>query len=467
MTLNFAETSPGVHMAQLEDSSKGTFRTIVIIESLGKFTLYVDGEVALRDLPTFEAAASQADAILTKKGSRRMVQVATALVVLSMIGGTAVGAVNLLSGSSPLAIASAAQSTTATAPLTESAVASENRSTASTTSTERLPSPTKPVVINAPNSETAAVAPASEQPDPSPVQAPPATPNPYAQNASQAPEPAPATPPSTTAAASPTDTADAEQPDQGAERAITAEPVKPKRRVFSATRPVFGGVRPPAAEGSATIVTVAPSAAEQPATEPPVADVQPVEAEPAPNPYATTATAPQPAAVNDPAPAQAEVAEREPQPVEDEGAQVVAVPLPNKNPLAGESNVAARTNVGEAPARVAIAPQPDAGPAIQEPPAAETEKPAERQQPIYPITAAPRRAEKKRAFGSMRDVRPAKKARKHRKARRHARRHERRHYRRGRVMRCMYGGCRWVKTGGYYDRQYRRHRHLYGRLTKY
>ena len=126
MTLNFAETSPGVHMAQLEDSSKGIFRTIVIIESLGKFTLYVDGEVALRDLPTFEAAASQADVILTKKGSRRMVQVATALVLLSVIGGTAVGAVNLLSGSSPMALASAAQTAIAGTPRTESAVASRS-----------------------------------------------------------------------------------------------------------------------------------------------------------------------------------------------------------------------------------------------------------------------------------------------------------------------------------------------------
>ena len=459
MTLNFTETSPGVHMAQLEDSSKGTFRTIVIIESLGKFTLYIDGEVALRDLPTFEAAAAQADAILTSKGSRRMVQAAVALVLLSVIGGSAVGAANMLSGSSVLALASSVQSAIAGAPRTESAVASAAQGQQSTTSIVRSRSPVSTVVINAPKSETAeSVTPVSEPRTASPVRNVPLTPAPSAQDEPQSAQISPAPAPSTTAQ-SPTDTAGKQA--QGTDNAKAVEPAIPDRRIFSATRPVFGG-RPPAAEGSATVVTTAPAVVEQPAQSQETADAQKVEE--APNPYATTTAAPKPAEANEPASEPAQVAETEPQTGEAEGLQVTAVPLPDKNPLGGNAEVAARTNSAQTSTTVAIVPQRDTAPAAQEPSAvAQSDEPAVGQQPIYPITAAPHRAEKNRAFGQRKKARHTRKARKHRKARRHGRRHARR----GRVMRCMYGGCRWVKAGGYYDRQYRRHRHLYGRLTKY
>ena len=460
MTLNFAETSPGVHMAQLEDASKGTFRTIVIIESLGKFTLYVDGEVALRDLPTFEAAASQADVILTKKGSRRMVQVAAGLVLLSVIGGSAVGAVNLLSGSSPLAIASAIQSKYAAMTKTESAVASTTQTEQSTTSIVRTKSPVSTVTINAPQSEPADVAPASQQAEASPIRTIPSPSSSSGQEETQSVEIS-STPASAQTAPVSNDTADQESPP--AESAKTAEAPKSDRRIFSATRPVFGGVRPPEAEGSATVVTTASPVPEAPATTPDTADAQ--ESENAPNPYATTAAAPQVETPNAPATEPANVAETEAEPAEGDAPAVVAIPLPNKNPLGGGSGTSTSTNAGQAPARVAIVPQQDAEPASQDasPAAAQSTDTAERQQPIYPITAAPRRAEKQRAFGQRKKTRRIKNAKKRRNARRHARRHARR----GRVMRCMYGGCRWVKVDGYYDRQYRRHRHLYGRLTRY
>ena len=77
-------------MAMWESPNSGNARTVVIIESLGQFTLYIDGDVAARDLDSFDTAASRAQTILTSGGSRRMVQMASALVVFAAVGGAAI-----------------------------------------------------------------------------------------------------------------------------------------------------------------------------------------------------------------------------------------------------------------------------------------------------------------------------------------------------------------------------------------
>ncbi len=91
MTLQFSETSPGVHMASWEHPKTGVFRTVVIIESLGSFTLYIDSEVVSRDLASLELARSRAEQMLVATGSRKVVVLAGALVGLAIIGGAGVG----------------------------------------------------------------------------------------------------------------------------------------------------------------------------------------------------------------------------------------------------------------------------------------------------------------------------------------------------------------------------------------
>ena len=104
MRLQFTENVPGVHVATWQDPSNGAFRTIVIVKSLDGYSLYVDSEVVARELHTFESARVKADSVIASSRSAKMVQIAAALVAISLIGGSAVGIGHMLGSGPALAI---------------------------------------------------------------------------------------------------------------------------------------------------------------------------------------------------------------------------------------------------------------------------------------------------------------------------------------------------------------------------
>ena len=67
MALNFTETAPGVHTTTLTNPKTEQRHNIAIIESCDAWQLFVDGELAARDLPSFKAAITEAEAKITTR----------------------------------------------------------------------------------------------------------------------------------------------------------------------------------------------------------------------------------------------------------------------------------------------------------------------------------------------------------------------------------------------------------------
>lgn len=88
MALEFTETAPGVHTATLSDPKTGQGRNIAIIESCDAWQLFIDGELAARDLPSFNAAVQQGKQAVGKKSGRLMGT--TSLVMLGSVAGALV-----------------------------------------------------------------------------------------------------------------------------------------------------------------------------------------------------------------------------------------------------------------------------------------------------------------------------------------------------------------------------------------
>ena len=507
MTLKFTETSPGVHTAEQNDPARSAVRKVVIIENLNKFTIYVDGEMVLRDLPTFEAAAAHANASLTKNGSRRMVQIAAALVLLSVVGGTAVGASNLLARVSPQALASIEQSYASASSQAETAVAAKAPPAQSTTptGTGRSPSPVPVVIINAPQPQSANDEPGSDErsargvenalsattstdstgqlstetvgaqagePERSdrrifsatrPVYAGVPAPTVTVSSARDLPRSTEETPAASTTGKSNEDVANqtprTSPVGQNAKANATGDA---DQETLAATRLFFGGVRLPAADQSASIVTTARATAGPPADSPRAPAERRV-AE-APNPYAAVAVTPKPAGKNAPVTQPARVVRaRRGQQVAAGNSVVVTVPLPSRKPPVGNANVVARAAAAVVPANAETARrQKPAAKARQYAPTGDrSELVARKKQPAPVVAVAPPQAEKTEAYQRKEEVRRDKRAEKRRKARRRARRHAYRH----RAKRCMYRGCRKRYYG--YHGHYRHHRHYYGRRMHY
>ena len=276
MTLRFTETSPGVHMASWENPNSGAFRTVVIIESLEKFTLYIDSDVAARDIASFEQAVKRAEAKLRISRSNRMVQVAGALVVFSMIGGAAVGMGYSLSGTSGIAVAAiqqaASSSAISTPPATKPNTKSRSVVTTISTSEQLKPEAPKAEVPKSPvvtllndeldrNAGTAASASARQS-----------VPLTRSATATRSLRPAPTAPVQS----------------EPVEVEATEPEEQSKSRVFSASRPVFDGRRPigVARKPDRTAATATPqSDTRQPNIRQPELRQPGAQQSPPPNPY--------------------------------------------------------------------------------------------------------------------------------------------------------------------------------------
>lgn len=97
MALQFTETAPGVHTATWTNPKNQQRQNIAVIESCDAFQLFIDGELSVRDLPSFKAAVAQAESNFKSGSSSRMVRAAGFLVLVSVVGATAIGAAKLLS----------------------------------------------------------------------------------------------------------------------------------------------------------------------------------------------------------------------------------------------------------------------------------------------------------------------------------------------------------------------------------
>lgn len=418
MTLQFEETTPGVHMAMWETPNSGNARTVVIIESLGQFTLYIDGDVAARDLDSFEAAATRAQSMLTSGGSRRMVQMAGALAVFIAVGGAAIGLTHLLSSTSGIATAVTAQTQSIVKDVT-----SKPTQVAETQFTTFKPvQPRKqPVVVSKvePTSTTASVPTSPVKP----IVVNSTIPAPTAQaEAKIETAPSPATVSKTAKA----------------EIEPTTEAAGP--RIFSATRPVFAGApekQPEAKVVTNPVVTAAPVKTEE----------QTLAAVEAPKP-----AAPQEVAIKDEPSTEVGSFDQPRAAIDPE-----ALPLPNRNPSA--QFAAAGTENSEArfvPVPAAPAPQVAPNPYQNGTKSARQGRSADTAyESLMERAAAKRRAKLEKRRRALKTKKYTKKKvvktkrytkKKHRTVRRRSRR----------VMRCLSTGCRWVARNGYYDRQYRR-----------
>lgn len=388
MTLQFSETSPGVHMASWEDTSKGVFRTAVIIESLEKFTLYIDSDAVAVDLENFDKAVERANALAKSGSSRRLTQIAAGLVAVAVIGGAAVAAMSFTSDTSSVAIAA----------VTEPAKVAE-------TTTYTNASPVKTVE---PTTTT--------KPAPKKV----------------AFKPKPQVPASTGSVTVETDETDNEIVASNNDTVTVTKPsqITTGSRIYSASNPALNGRTQVPAYGESFSA-------------------------------GKTVDAP-------------ETASLESEPVE-------IAPLPKKNPLWNDSE-AAEPKKNEV---AVVNPEPETKTEVASDeeetfPVARTaddlindfmlkrtgKSTVKRKKPsLYSnsLTASQiKKAEEKAAKAKAKKIKAARikaakiKAAKIRAAKRRAA-HRRASRRPRRVMRCMHGGCRWVKTGGYYDRQYRRH----------
>lgn len=91
MALQFTETAPGVHTTSIVNPKTERRYNVAIIESSNAWQLFIDGELAVRDLPSFKAAVAQAEAKALAPKTSKMVRAACILVMLSVAGASAVG----------------------------------------------------------------------------------------------------------------------------------------------------------------------------------------------------------------------------------------------------------------------------------------------------------------------------------------------------------------------------------------
>lgn len=96
MALQFSETAPGVHTSSILNPKTEKRHNIAIIESCDAWQLFVDGELAVRDLPSFKAAVAEAEAKLAAPRTSTMVRAACILVVLGVAGATTIGMTKVL-----------------------------------------------------------------------------------------------------------------------------------------------------------------------------------------------------------------------------------------------------------------------------------------------------------------------------------------------------------------------------------
>ena len=415
MTIQFSETSPGVHMATWENPSTGIFRTVTIIESLEKFTLYIDGEVVARDLDTFAAAEGQASLRLTAGRSKRMVQVAAVLVAFVAIGGGVIGLSKLMTGASDIALATVSQPANA---------AQADKITGSPVTTLRTAKPAAVTTVSRSSTKVAAV----QKPLALSLEA----------GLQQAPQ---------TTAVVINDNAAADNSESTIVEAneVEATPIAPTTqpapapRVFSASRPALTSAKPaPAPVTTPVSVREATNAISENTVAGPVATTTSVtQREDRPDETTTDAVTAQ--VQNEPATEQPLT-----------GPGILAVPLPTQKPAVAIARPTMETSTiataALQPFKVApadTANTSDATSTSQMTTSSDNHTTARQLAP-----ASNYRAVTKAKKSKKKATRKAKNRRKSRSRRRHTRR---------RVMRCMYGGCRWVTAGGYYDRQYRRH----------
>ena len=400
MALQFEETTPGVNMAVWENPKSGADRTVVIIESLNTFTLYVDGDVAARDLESFEEAAARAEVMLTAGGSRRMVQIASALVVLSVVGGAAIGATHLLSGTSDLAVASTANASESRNDVVSIAPAPQNPVVINRT---EAPAPVKPTVV--------AQAQIGDAP-PAPTVAQPAT--------------------------------------------VETAPAQPNARVFSATRPAFGGRE-----------TTNTATSNQPATSQVEEQQVAIAPSTAPNPYGSEQSNAAPVtSIIPPLPPRNVTSNNAQQPVEPKIAKTETAPLTTNTVNTTKS---AKTAYEQLMERMEEKRNEKVGKRSSG--SKKKSKTASHYDPYnsklsyaqHKSIERAKRIEREKRIEKAKRIERAKRIEKIKRAKAHRAKMQRirsANRRPRRVMRCMMGaGCRWVRAGGYYDRQYRRRYH--------
>ncbi|MGI9426615.1 MAG: hypothetical protein ACR2PA_25785 [Hyphomicrobiaceae bacterium] len=412
MTLNFEETTPGVHMAMWEGTKSKAARTVVIIESLGQFTLYIDGDVTARDLDTFESAVARAHANLSSNHARRMVKIAGGLVIVAALGGTAIGLGHLLSSMSVAGVQTAIETTgqsiqsivqpaqfTRFKPVkrqpdpvvinrTEEPVG-QPINPVRTVSTPEKKVETKPVVSAIPEPTRSEQATVELVPTSATAKMQASNENPSTQQANE-----------TVATSS-----IAPQPDSGPRVFSATRPLNTFTKIESAARPIE---REPE---NIPVATIAPSI-KDPVTEAPVI---------IPNDTSTMATG---ATEPEIATQVADLPDPE------------TIPLPQRNPQVRVETVAP----GFAPITTSSISPYSPGDA---PTAAESKN---RAQKLY-----------RKVTKSKQTKRKLKRAKKKSSKKKRVSRGRIKVRRSRRVMRCMYGGgCRLVTVGGYYDRQYRR-----------
>ncbi|MGI9479336.1 MAG: hypothetical protein ACR2PI_21720 [Hyphomicrobiaceae bacterium] len=114
MALHFSETAPGVHTTTLTNPKTEKRHNIAIIESCNAWQLFVDGELAARDLPSFKAAIKEAESKVTARRTSIMVRAACTLVLVSVAGASAIGMTKVLAPllSDDVAVAAVASDTT-------------------------------------------------------------------------------------------------------------------------------------------------------------------------------------------------------------------------------------------------------------------------------------------------------------------------------------------------------------------
>lgn len=91
MALQFSETAPGVHTTTIVDPKTERRHNVAIIESCDAWQLFIDGELKTRDLPSFKAAVTAAQAQIAARRPSSMIRVAAALVAVSAAGVATVG----------------------------------------------------------------------------------------------------------------------------------------------------------------------------------------------------------------------------------------------------------------------------------------------------------------------------------------------------------------------------------------
>jgi hypothetical protein len=225
MALEFTETAPGVHTATLSDPKTGQSRNIAIIESCDAWQLFIDGEIAARDLPSFAAAIEQGKKSVGGR-SPRLMGISGMVVLGTFAGALAIGSAML---AIPFSSGPAEGRATPTA------------ATTTRTAATRLAAPTASEL--APSDKTSAPAILSAEEPTTPEFAAPAA-KPLAKPALAA-DLGPGEPVKTTAS-------NTKEVSQVPKKAIVAETpnpapavpaasiIKPAARLFSAENPVLG-----------------------------------------------------------------------------------------------------------------------------------------------------------------------------------------------------------------------------------